>query len=49
MNTAAVPAGGDNGIDWKRCTGNGNFLKNSHIVAPLAALRYRLFTQGLQI
>lgn len=48
-NTDAVPAGGDNAIDWKRCTGNGNFLKNSHIVGPLAALRYRICPQGLQI
>lgn len=44
-----APEGGDNGIDWKRCTGNGNFLKNSRIVAPLAALRYRICPQGLQI
>ena len=40
-NTAAVPEGGDNGIDWKRCTGPGNSLKNSHVVAPLAGLRMR--------
>lgn len=36
-----APVGGDNGIDWKRCSGPGNVLKNSSIKAPLSGLRFR--------
>jgi parallel beta-helix repeat protein len=48
IDLAADPAAtlGDNGIDWKRCTGPTGTLSNSVIQAPLTGMRVRGCTSG---
>jgi parallel beta-helix repeat protein len=43
---AAATVAGDNGIDWKRCTGPTGTITNSLVVGPLTGLRMRGCTSG---
>jgi parallel beta-helix repeat protein len=43
---AGTGALGDNGIDWKRCTGPTGTVKNSVVQGPLTGLRVRGCTSG---